>query len=224
MGAHEFIEALPDGYDTDVNKRGGRVSAGQRQLLSFARAFLADPAVLILDEATASLDIPSERLGAGGPARPCSPTAPRSIIAHRLSTVAIADRVLVMEHGRIVEDGTPAELIGGTGTVRRSCTRRGGTRWSSRLRTEPAGRTAVAWRVDDETVDTSTTVDLVDVHGVLWCSAPAAPGGVNAGPRAQESRAWLGKADPAGRAPPGAPPFRLYPIVGPETVETVLTC
>ena len=54
--------ALPDGYDTDVNKRGGRVSAGQRQLLSFARAFLADPAVLILDEATASLDIPSERL------------------------------------------------------------------------------------------------------------------------------------------------------------------
>ena len=62
VGAHEFIMALPDGYDTDVNKRGGRVSAGQRQLLSFARAFLADPAVLILDEATASLDIPSERL------------------------------------------------------------------------------------------------------------------------------------------------------------------
>ena len=62
VGAHDFIMALPDGYDTDVNKRGGRVSAGQRQLLSFARAFLADPAVLILDEATASLDIPSERL------------------------------------------------------------------------------------------------------------------------------------------------------------------
>ncbi len=62
VGAHEFIQALPDGYDTDVNKRGGRVSAGQRQLLSFARAFIADPVVLILDEATASLDIPSERL------------------------------------------------------------------------------------------------------------------------------------------------------------------
>ena len=62
VGAHEFIEALPEGYDTDVNKRGGRVSAGQRQLISFARAFLADPAVLILDEATSSLDIPSERL------------------------------------------------------------------------------------------------------------------------------------------------------------------
>ena len=62
VGAHAFIMELPDGYDTDVNKRGGRVSAGQRQLISFARAFLARPAVLILDEATSSLDIPSERL------------------------------------------------------------------------------------------------------------------------------------------------------------------
>jgi len=114
VGAHEFIERLPDGYATDVNKRGGRVSAGQRQLISFARAFLADPAVLILDEATASLDIPSERLVQEGLQ---SLLADRTavIIAHRLSTVAIADRVLVMEHGRIVEDGAPAELIGGTG-------------------------------------------------------------------------------------------------------------
>ncbi|MET3466663.1 ABC transporter ATP-binding protein [Microbacterium sp. 1262] len=114
VGAHEFIERLPEGYATDVNKRGGRVSAGQRQLISFARAFLADPAVLILDEATASLDIPSERqiqeaLG--------TLLADRTaiIIAHRLSTVAIADRVLVMEHGRIIEDDTPAALIAGTG-------------------------------------------------------------------------------------------------------------
>ncbi len=114
VGADEFIAALPDGYDTDVNKRGGRVSAGQRQLLSFARAFLADPAVLILDEATASLDIPSERLVQEGLT---TLLADRTaiVIAHRLSTVSIADRVLVMEHGRIVEDGTPAELIGGTG-------------------------------------------------------------------------------------------------------------
>ena len=114
VGAESFIEALPDGYDTDVNKRGGRVSAGQRQLLSFARAFLADPAVLILDEATASLDIPSERLVQEGLT---TLLADRTavIIAHRLSTVAIADRVLVMEHGRIVEDGTPADLIAGTG-------------------------------------------------------------------------------------------------------------
>ncbi|PZQ90567.1 MAG: ABC transporter [Leifsonia xyli] len=114
VGADAFIEELPDGYDTDVNKRGGRVSAGQRQLLSFARAFLADPAVLILDEATASLDIPSERLVQEGLT---TLLADRTaiVIAHRLSTVAIADRVLVMEHGRIVEDGAPAELIGGTG-------------------------------------------------------------------------------------------------------------
>lgn len=114
VGADAFIEALPNGYDTDVNKRGGRVSAGQRQLLSFARAFLADPAVLILDEATASLDIPSERLVQEGLT---TLLADRTaiVIAHRLSTVSIADRVLVMEHGRIVEDGTPAELIGGTG-------------------------------------------------------------------------------------------------------------
>ena len=114
VGAHEFIESLPDGYDMDVNKRGGRVSSGQRQLISFARAFLADPAVLILDEATASLDIPSERLVQEG-LQTLLADRTAVIIAHRLSTVAIADRVLVMEHGRIVEDGTPRELISGTG-------------------------------------------------------------------------------------------------------------
>ncbi|CAN5201869.1 ABC transporter ATP-binding protein [soil metagenome] len=114
VGAHEFIESLPAGYDTDVNKRGGRVSAGQRQLLSFARAFIADPVVLILDEATASLDIPSERLVQEGLQTLLSDRT-AVIIAHRLSTVAIADRVLVMEHGRIVEDGTPRDLIAGTG-------------------------------------------------------------------------------------------------------------
>ncbi|MFB9665920.1 ABC transporter ATP-binding protein [Curtobacterium albidum] len=114
VGAHEFVMALPDGYDTDVNKRGGRVSAGQRQLLSFARAFIADPKVLILDEATASLDIPSERLVQEG-LETLLADRTAVIIAHRLSTVAIAHRVLVMEHGRIVEDGTPADLIAGTG-------------------------------------------------------------------------------------------------------------
>ncbi len=114
VGADTFIERLPDGYDTDVNKRGGRVSAGQRQLISFARAFLADPAVLILDEATASLDIPSERqIQSALQTLLADRTA--IIIAHRLSTVSIADRVLVMEHGRIIEDDTPAELIAGTG-------------------------------------------------------------------------------------------------------------
>ncbi|MFE7211897.1 ABC transporter ATP-binding protein [Streptomyces sp. NPDC001698] len=114
IGAHDFISALPDGYDTDVRKRGGRISAGQRQLVSFARALLADPAVLILDEATSSLDIPGERA-----VQTAMATVLRGrtavVIAHRLSTVEIADRVLVMEHGRIVEDGAPAELVAGTG-------------------------------------------------------------------------------------------------------------
>ncbi|MFD4612327.1 ABC transporter ATP-binding protein [Streptomyces sp. NPDC058440] len=114
IGAHDFISALPDGYDTDVRKRGGRISAGQRQLVSFARALLADPAVLILDEATSSLDVPGERA-----VQTAMTTVLRGrtavVIAHRLSTVEIADRVLVMEHGRIVEDGTPAELVAGTG-------------------------------------------------------------------------------------------------------------
>lgn len=119
VGAHEFISALPEGYDTDVNKRGGRVSSGQRQLISFARAFLARPAVLILDEATSALDIPSERLVQQGLARLLAGTDAASrtalIIAHRLSTVESADRVLVVHNGRIVEDGSPAELIGGGG-------------------------------------------------------------------------------------------------------------
>ena len=146
MGAHEFISELPEGYDTDVNKRGGRVSSGQRQLISFARAFLARPAVLILDEATSSLDIPSERLVQSGLARLLRGTAHdggtspdggatggagtgaaggRSaartalIIAHRLSTVETADRVLVVHDGRVVEDGTPEELIGGGGRFAR---------------------------------------------------------------------------------------------------------
>lgn len=114
VGAHEFIMALPDGYNTDVNKRGGRVSAGQRQLISFARAFLANPAVLILDEATSSLDIPSERLVQHG-LKTLLAGRTAIIIAHRLSTVSIADRVLVLEHGRIIEDDSPAALIAGTG-------------------------------------------------------------------------------------------------------------
>jgi len=109
VGCHELILDLPEGYATDVNKRGGRLSAGQRQLISFARAFLADPAVLILDEATSSLDLPSEALVQQGLERLLG-NRTALIIAHRLSTVAIADRVLVIEDGRVVEDGAPADL------------------------------------------------------------------------------------------------------------------
>ncbi|WP_328384550.1 ABC transporter ATP-binding protein/permease [Streptomyces sp. NBC_00400] len=114
LGAHDFITALPDGYDTDVRKRGGRISAGQRQLVGFARALLADPAVLILDEATSSLDIPGERAVQRAMATVLQGRT-ALVIAHRLSTVEIADRVLVMADGRIVEDGPPKELIAGRG-------------------------------------------------------------------------------------------------------------
>ncbi|HEY7042444.1 MAG TPA: ABC transporter ATP-binding protein [Nocardioidaceae bacterium] len=112
IGAHDFIIGMPEGYETDVANRGGRLSAGERQLVAFARAFLANPAVLILDEATSSLDVPSERLVQHA-LRTILADRTAIIIAHRLSTVEIADRVLVMEHGRIVEDGTPDELIAG---------------------------------------------------------------------------------------------------------------
>jgi ATP-binding cassette subfamily B protein len=112
IGAHEFIAKLPAGYATDVKKRGGRLSAGQRQLVAFARAFLADPAVLILDEATSSLDVPSERLVQRA-LRTILADRTALIIAHRLSTVEIADRVLVMDAGRIVEDGAPDVLVAG---------------------------------------------------------------------------------------------------------------
>ena len=114
IGAHEFIDALPEGYDTPVGKRSGRLSAGQRQLISFARAFLAAPAVLVLDEATSLLDIPSERLVQAA-LRTVLADRTAVIIAHRLSTVAIADRVLVLDHGRITEDGPPSELMAGEG-------------------------------------------------------------------------------------------------------------
>jgi len=110
IGAHDFIARLPQGYDTDVANKGGRLSAGQRQLVAFARAFLADPKVLILDEATSSLDVPSERLVQHA-LRTILASRTAVIIAHRLSTVEIADRVLVLEHGQIVEDDSPADLV-----------------------------------------------------------------------------------------------------------------
>jgi ATP-binding cassette subfamily B protein len=110
IGADGFIRALPAGYDELVGKRGGRLSAGQRQLISFARAFLAAPALLVLDEATSLLDIPSERLVQDA-LHTVLTGRTAVIIAHRLSTVAIADRVLVLENGEIIEDGSPGELL-----------------------------------------------------------------------------------------------------------------
>ena len=110
VGAGEFIDALPEGYDTQVGKRGGRLSAGQRQLVSFARAFIAAPSVLLLDEATSLLDLPSERIVQQA-LQTVLAGRTAVIIAHRLSTVKIADRVVVLDHGRITEDGPPDELL-----------------------------------------------------------------------------------------------------------------
>jgi ABC-type multidrug transport system fused ATPase/permease subunit len=110
VGAHGFISRLQAGYDEPVGKRGGRLSAGQRQLISFARAFLAAPSVLVLDEATSLLDIPGEQLVQQA-LRTILAGRTALIIAHRLSTVQIADRVLVISDGVIVEDGPPERLL-----------------------------------------------------------------------------------------------------------------
>jgi ATP-binding cassette subfamily B protein len=110
VGVHDLIASMPDGYDTEVDKRGVRLSAGQRQLVSFARAFLADPALLILDEATSSLDVPGEALVQEG-LQTLLADRTSVVIAHRLSTVMGSDRVLVIDGGRIVEDGSPEQLV-----------------------------------------------------------------------------------------------------------------
>jgi ATP-binding cassette subfamily B protein len=110
VGAHEFIMRLEDGYETELQERGSRLSLGQRQLVAFARALLADPRILVLDEATSSVDIGTERkieralrtLLAGRTA---------FVIAHRLSTIRTADVIVVLEHGRVVEQGSHDELL-----------------------------------------------------------------------------------------------------------------
>jgi ABC-type multidrug transport system fused ATPase/permease subunit len=110
VGAHTFIEALEDGYDTDLGERGTRLSLGQRQLVAFARALLADPSILILDEATSSVDIGTERQIERA-LRRLLKARTAFIIAHRLSTIRDADLIVVLEHGRVVEQGTHAELM-----------------------------------------------------------------------------------------------------------------
>jgi len=114
VGVHDFVEGLPDGYDTEVQEGGSALSTGQRQLISFARALLADPRILILDEATSSVDAESERrieramevLFSGRTS---------IIVAHRLSTVRYADEIVVVEGGRIIERGSHDQLIAAGG-------------------------------------------------------------------------------------------------------------
>jgi ABC-type multidrug transport system fused ATPase/permease subunit len=110
VGAHDFIMRLEDGYETELQERGTRLSLGQRQLVAFARALLADPRILILDEATSSVDIGTERRIEEALRRLLADRT-AFIIAHRLSTIRDADLIVVLEHGRVVEHGTHAELL-----------------------------------------------------------------------------------------------------------------
>ena len=117
VNAHEFISALPKGYDTELSERGQNLSQGQRQLLAFARVLAADPEILVLDEATASIDTETELLIQDALEKLTSERT-SIIIAHRLQTIQEADRILVLKDGKIAELGTHQELLTANGVYK----------------------------------------------------------------------------------------------------------
>jgi len=123
--AHEFITKLKDGYDTEIGERGVTLSGGQAQRIAIARAILLDPSILIMDDATANVDAETERQ-IRETLREVSKNRTTFIIAHRMSSVAHADRVAVLDGGSIIEEGSPAELFDAGGTYRKMCDQQSG--------------------------------------------------------------------------------------------------